>query len=86
MSATDGYQRQPDLITTKDGVLVGKGDRVYNYYDYWPGTIVSEPDDQGWFFVRPDQGITHTGRNQALLNGERICSIDYARRRGFRDA
>jgi hypothetical protein len=64
-------------IHTEDGATVHNGDRVYNYYDMEPGVIVTEPDDQGWFYVRHDKG------GQALLNGQRICTVKAAQRRGF---
>jgi hypothetical protein len=72
-------------ITTEDRVIVQKGDTVYNYYDMWPGTIMSDPDDQGWFYVQPLEGVA-SSRQRALLNGARICSMKYARSRGFRNS
>ena len=71
------------MIRTEDGVEVSEGDRVYNYYDMKPGVIVEGtvrlmPD--AWFDVRHDDGTT------SVLNGERICSLEYAKRRGFKDA
>lgn len=70
-------------ITTEDGEVVYAGERVYNYYDMKPGTIrpgslTLAPDV--WFDVEHDDG-THN-----VLNGQRICSIAYAQRRGFKDA
>jgi hypothetical protein len=85
VTAQNGYQPQGNVIVTEDNVIVAKGDEVYNYYDMWPGRIATDPDDQGWFFVQPINGFKeHTGRGQALLNGQRICSIKFARERGFR--
>jgi hypothetical protein len=54
-----------------------QGDRVFNYYDRKLGEIISPPDSAGWFDVRQDDGTT------AYLNGERICTIEYAMRRGW---
>jgi len=70
-------------IRTEDGVTVGENDRVYNYYDMKPGYIKPNsirmmPDP--WFDVVHDDGTT------SVLNGERICSLQYAKRRGFKDA
>ena len=79
-------------ILTEDGVLVDEGDFVYNYYDMWPGTIVAgtktlngqrdnEPLNRNqhiWFDLRADDGRV------AMLNGQRICSIAFAKRRGFK--
>jgi hypothetical protein len=75
-------QREGDLIVTEDGAVVAKGDVVYNYYDMWPGQIVTNPDDQGWFYVKPLKGVER--QQQALLNGPRICSLAFAKRRGFK--
>lgn len=75
---------QTATIRTEDGVDLHPGDRAYNYYDMKPGRIRGEgrirhlPDD--WFDFDHDDG-TH-----ALLNGQRICTIEYARRRGFKGA
>lgn len=69
-------------FTTEDGKVVHIGDRVYNYYDMKPGVIEGPirmaPDP--WFEVRHDDG------SSSLLNGQRICSIGYAKTRGFPDA
>lgn len=66
--------------------------RVFNYYDRKPGTIVgtatyAQPPtmpvharDGGaafWVAVRHDDGST------ALLDQSRLCSIEYARSRGW---
>lgn len=69
-----------DRIRTEDGVYVNEGDRVFNYYDMKPGRIepgtgIMAPDL--WFTVKHDDGT------QALLNGQRICSIKYANVRGW---
>lgn len=81
-------------IRTEDGVIVKAGERVYNYYDMKPGIIqrISDPMSRGredepidinrdiWFYFRPDKG------QDTILNGERICSMAYAKRRNFKDA
>lgn len=65
--------------TTEDGAKVKVGDRVYNYYDMKPCTIVKDagnfPDP--WFDVQDD-----SGRIQ-VLNGQRICTIEYAKKKGW---
>jgi len=70
------------MIRTEDGKDVSVGDRVYNYYDMKPGTIEGPvrmmPDP--WFDVRHDDG------SLSVLNGQRICTMAFARSRGFRDA
>lgn len=70
------------IFTTEDGVQVQIGDRVYNYYDMKAGKIVkfagNLPDP--WFDVEHDDGSI------SVLNGARICSIEYAKKRGFKGA
>jgi hypothetical protein len=78
-------------IMTEDDVIVHHGDRVYNYYDMQPGTIrVRQYDVEKitaetnirqdiWFeFIFESTGGT------TILNGQRICTISFAQRRGFR--
>jgi hypothetical protein len=71
-------------ITTEDGVELQQGDRAYNYYDMKPGTIgrmsSTFSDKDPWFDFKHDDGTT------ALLNGQRICSTVFAKRRNFKDA
>lgn len=86
-------------IRTDDGMIVHEGDRVYNYYDMWPGTIVpgSIRDYSRSASERPDgkpnpridlwfdvQRDGDDERDKAMLNGARICTIAYAIRRGFK--
>lgn len=66
----------PDIIT-EDKVVLHAADRAFNYYDMQPGTIVEDPDSSGWFLFRHDDGSTK------LLNGERICSLEFAKRKGW---
>lgn len=56
-------------ITTADGALVRKGDRVWNYYDLVWCTILEDPDPQGWFDT-----LVEGSTKRTLLNGERIAS------------
>ena len=70
-------------IRTEDGKIVHEGDRVYNYYDMKPCTIVPNtirmmPD--AWFDTEDDNG------RRTILNGQRICTIEFAKSRGFKDA
>jgi len=70
-------------IRTEDGKIVHEGDRVYNYYDMKPCVIVPNtirmmPD--AWFDTEDDTGRT------TVLNGQRICTLQYAQRRGFPNA
>jgi hypothetical protein len=63
-------------IYTEDGAELTAGDRAYNYYDRKAGTVGTIERD-GWF------DFTHDDGGSAFLNGERVCSLDYARRRGW---
>jgi len=79
-------------IITEDGVTVHEGDHVYNYYDMWPGHIVAGTVSENgrkegealnlrrdlWFDVKRSNG-----GGTSLLNGERICSIPFAQRKGW---
>jgi hypothetical protein len=83
-------ERQP--IMTDDWVIVYEGDRVYNYYDMWPGTIVPgsiQYYNRGgevnihsdlWFDVQRDGDDE---RDKAMLNGARICTIEFAKDKGW---
>lgn len=82
-------------IRTEDGVEVGEGDRVYGFHSQMTvGTIVlgsmgseKRKDEhhnremQGsvmpWFTVEFDNG------KRELLNGQRVCSVEYATRKGW---
>lgn len=74
------------MVRTEDGVRLQVGDRAYNYYDMKPGTIGridpgTATDASGdWFDFHHDDG------SRSILNGSRICTIEYARRRQFKDA
>lgn len=66
-------------ITTADGQLVRKGDTVFSHYTMREHVILTDPDIDGWFYLRRADGTP--GRE--LLNGERICSLAHARRMGW---
>jgi hypothetical protein len=66
--------------TTEDGVVLYEGDHAYNYYDMKPGRIGKSANFDGWFDFDHDDGSSQ------LLNGQRICSDAFAKRRNFRDA
>lgn len=67
---------------TEDGVTLTTGDRAYNYYEMKPGRIGKDagafPDP--WFDFEHDDGTI------GLLNGQRICSVEFAKSRGFKGA
>jgi hypothetical protein len=82
-------------IRTEDGVELKEGDRAYDYYSMKPGYILKFDNDpredqyinseqQGskkpWFSFQHDEGT------RQYLNGQRICSMEYAIRRGFKGA
>lgn len=58
-----------DEITTEDGKIVREGDRVFNYYDGWWGTL-GPIDSEGWADVTRDDG------KRSYLNGQRIATYD----------
>lgn len=82
-------------IRTEDGVEVGEGDEVYGFHSQLdfgiiePGSMGSEerqdeyhgPLMQGsvmpWFTVRFRNG------KREMLNGQRVCSVEGARRLGY---
>lgn len=83
-------------IKTADGKVVDLGDRVFNYYDMKAGTIIEidshpQPDTMKgqnsntpigewsnyWFDVR------HDDESRAGLDGSRICTIEFAKRKGW---
>jgi|SRR6476620_10742603 len=89
----EGRDGDPYIIT-EDGAHVYNGDPVYNYYDMWPGTIVLSDEQEDklaspmvprrvrmvgtWFYVRPIEP-----GQQTLLNGARICSMSFAKAKGW---
>lgn len=77
-----------NLIKTEDNMVVQVGDIVFDYYNLRISLIISEPDDQGWFYLKemyrenePDRWFKDGSRGwqRELLNGERICTLGYAR-------
>jgi len=62
-------------VHTEDHKILRSGDRAFNYYDHKAGVIGVDIDDDGWFTFIEDDG------HKTTLNGERICSIEYATRR-----
>lgn len=82
-------------IRTEDGVEVGVGDRVFNYYEGKAGTIREfdkgeervdtnhgrwmQGSSMPWFDLEHDDG-THQ-----YLNGQRVASLEGARRQGYKN-
>lgn len=83
-------------ITTADGVALASGERAFNHYDHKAGRIGTidarpQPDPRRgqssatpiaewsnyWFDFVQDDGTT------VSLDGSRICTIDYAQRKGW---
>jgi hypothetical protein len=64
-------------VRTEDGVTLNIGDEAYDYYGFNLGVITGPIDSAGWFDL-----VTADGR-KLYRNGERICSIAYARKRGW---
>jgi hypothetical protein len=71
--------------TTEDGITLHEGDHAYDYYSMAPGVIgpaagFDQPDDPWFDFI-------HDGtEKRVLLNGSRICSDAFAKRRKFPNA
>jgi len=84
------------MITTEDGVVVGSGDRAFNYYDMKVGKIeridsYAQPNTQaGQNSSTPVAEwnnywfeFRHDDGSVSSLDGSRICSVAYAERRGW---
>jgi hypothetical protein len=72
-------------IKTEDGVILHPGDRAYDYYSMAPGRLPTKAID---YTYTPDLwfDFIHDSGKHVLLNGPRICSVEFAKRRGFKDA
>jgi len=83
-------------IITEDRVTLVRGDKALNYYDMRPGTIgeidkypqpntmkgqnCSTPMEEWnnyWF------NFNHADGSSTKLDGSRICSVGYAKRKGW---
>lgn len=89
-------------IITEDNVKVTEGDLVYNYYDMRPVVITMRGNDtkdieeiieSGQGSLKRDIWLEMKAKDAEgniigtdLLNGERICSMAFAKGRGFRGA
>ncbi|MFL5861156.1 MAG: hypothetical protein ACJ780_10285 [Solirubrobacteraceae bacterium] len=65
---------------SEDGATLKQGDRAYDYYTMAPGVIGEPAGSDGWFDFHHDRGT------RTLLNGQRICTLAFAKRRGFEGA
>jgi hypothetical protein len=81
------FEIPPDELTLADGTTVPHrlGQRVFNYYDMVPGTITrlatrSEPDTSGRL---PEGKAWWVEVDGTPLDGSRLCSIQFARRKGW---
>lgn len=72
-----------------DGSPITHGKPMWNYYDGYVVLVQvkdydADPDDQfhehwdGWFRTKREDGL-----NGPLLNGERMCSLEHARKVGW---
>ena len=67
-----------ETVRTEDGAELREGDAAYNYYDRKPGRIGRlELGPDAWFTFRHEDGTS------AYLDGSRICTVAYARSRGW---
>lgn len=90
--------QRTDFILSEDGVKLYDGDRVYNYYDMWPGTLRIDPRDQQEMSERVHLDARwraeqvwckverEGGGGSALLNGSRLCSVEFAKDNGWPNA
>ena len=84
------------IIVTADNLSLREGDRAFNYYDMKAGEIGkidswAQPDtligqnsstpveewNNHWF------NFKHDDNTSCSLDGSRICSLEYARRKGW---
>lgn len=85
-------------IKTEDGVEVGVNEPVYDYYSMKPCKIVEfdnvertdeyiSHDQQGsltpWFTVQHTDTEGNPVGSRQYLNGQRICSVEMAKRKGW---
>jgi hypothetical protein len=71
------YPLEDQVYVDDNGISHRYGDHVYSYYLMVPGTIGPDLGD-GWF------DFVHTyGAKVTMLNGQRICSIEHAKRMGW---
>jgi hypothetical protein len=75
-------RRKPQYVT-EDKVIVYEGDLVYDYYTMEP-VIIGQASPAGgeWFDVQVP-GEERRRASAGILNGQRICSIEYAALRDF---
>lgn len=64
------------MPTSNDGVRFAPGDVLFNYYDMKVGTV-GPLDTADWFDFEQLDGTVK------LLNGERVCSLGFAKSRGW---
>ena len=64
------------MVKTEDGIKLEAGERAFNYYGRKPG-VIGDIESDGWFDFNHDDGT------KAFLNGERICSVEFAKRKGW---
>ena len=70
-------------MITEDGVALTIGDRAYDYDSKKLGVIGSVQvyfADSVWFDFSHDDGTS------TLLHGQRLYSVEFARKRGFKGA
>lgn len=66
-------------MSALSGETFAVGDRGFSHYTMTWGTVSTEPDDQGWFYVAMDDG------ERTLLNNERFMRPGVAVRYGYGD-
>lgn len=69
-------QKGAEVIITEDKVKLQAGDRAFDYYGMKPG-VIGNVDSDGWF------DFTHDDGTRSILDGSRICSTEFAKRKGW---
>jgi hypothetical protein len=79
-------------VRTEDGIEVGLNEPCYDYYCMKPGRIIAFDKDEreDRYFdsmmqgsIKPWFTFEHTDGTRQYLNGQRICSLAYAKRNKY---
>jgi glyoxylase-like metal-dependent hydrolase (beta-lactamase superfamily II) len=65
-----------NAIYTEDRKVLFTGDAAFDYYGMKPG-VIGKLDNNGWFDFDHDDGT------KTYLDGSRICSMEFAAKKGW---
>jgi len=73
------------MSTAECGTKFDTGDLMFNYYDMKPIVVGKGSDWSGviWYHCQNYDKETAEPLNNNLLDGSRMCSLDFAVRQGF---